>query len=155
MFWAVTVYFGKHVCYSETLVPVYQTTRCPIPDDCSINTHCHVNLRLYIRCIYSIYLLFNGFGATDNTKHLLVPSGLSVCPPGNSTRSAAPIWTLELGIVVNSQQRCDCVVLCQLGSSDRKFPKSYCYSYLYYLPNIVLLIKSRRMRWAGHVARMG
>jgi stalled ribosome rescue protein Dom34 len=25
---------------------------------------------------------------------------------------------------------------------------------LYYLPNIVRLIKSRRMRWAGHVARM-
>jgi hypothetical protein len=26
---------------------------------------------------------------------------------------------------------------------------------LYYLPNIVRVIKSRRMRWAGHVARMG
>jgi hypothetical protein len=26
---------------------------------------------------------------------------------------------------------------------------------LYSSPNIVLLIKSRRMRWAGHVARMG
>ena len=26
---------------------------------------------------------------------------------------------------------------------------------LYSLPNIVLVIKSRRMRWAGHVARMG
>jgi hypothetical protein len=26
---------------------------------------------------------------------------------------------------------------------------------LYSLPNIVRLIKSRRMRWAGHVARMG
>jgi hypothetical protein len=25
---------------------------------------------------------------------------------------------------------------------------------LYYTPNIVLVIKSRRMRWAGHVARM-
>jgi len=25
---------------------------------------------------------------------------------------------------------------------------------LYYLPNIVRVIKSRRMRWAGHVARM-
>ena len=26
---------------------------------------------------------------------------------------------------------------------------------LYYLPNIVRVIKSRRMSWAGHVARMG
>jgi hypothetical protein len=28
-------------------------------------------------------------------------------------------------------------------------------NYLYYLSNIVLVVKSRRMRWAGHVARMG
>ena len=26
---------------------------------------------------------------------------------------------------------------------------------LYYSPNIVCVIKSRRIRWAGHVARMG
>jgi hypothetical protein len=26
---------------------------------------------------------------------------------------------------------------------------------LYFLPNIVRVVKSRRMRWAGHVARMG
>jgi len=26
---------------------------------------------------------------------------------------------------------------------------------LYYLPNILRVIKSRRMRWVGHVARMG
>jgi hypothetical protein len=26
---------------------------------------------------------------------------------------------------------------------------------LYSLPNIVRIVKSRRMRWAGHVARMG
>jgi hypothetical protein len=26
---------------------------------------------------------------------------------------------------------------------------------LYYLPNIVRVVKSRRMRWAGYVARMG
>jgi hypothetical protein len=26
---------------------------------------------------------------------------------------------------------------------------------LYSLPNIIRIIKSRRMRWAGHVARMG
>ena len=26
---------------------------------------------------------------------------------------------------------------------------------LYYSPNIVRVVKSRRMRWAGHVARMG
>ena len=29
------------------------------------------------------------------------------------------------------------------------------YVYLYSSPNIVRVIKSRRMRWAGHVARMG
>ena len=28
-------------------------------------------------------------------------------------------------------------------------------SYLYSSPNIVRVVKSRRMRWAGHVARMG
>ena len=28
-------------------------------------------------------------------------------------------------------------------------------NYLYYSPNIVGVMKSRRMRWAGHVARMG
>jgi len=28
-------------------------------------------------------------------------------------------------------------------------------NYLYSSPNIVLVIKWRRMRWAGHVARMG
>ena len=26
---------------------------------------------------------------------------------------------------------------------------------LYFLPNIVQVVKSRRLRWAGHVARMG
>jgi hypothetical protein len=28
-------------------------------------------------------------------------------------------------------------------------------NYLYSLPNIVWVVKSRRMRWAGHVAHMG
>jgi hypothetical protein len=28
-------------------------------------------------------------------------------------------------------------------------------NYLYFSPNLVRVIKSRRMRWAGHVARMG
>ena len=31
----------------------------------------------------------------------------------------------------------------------------YVYDDLYSLPNIVWVVKSRRMRWAGHVARMG
>jgi hypothetical protein len=26
---------------------------------------------------------------------------------------------------------------------------------LYYSPNIIRMIKSKRIRWAGHVARMG
>ena len=29
------------------------------------------------------------------------------------------------------------------------------FNYLYSSPNIVRVIKSRRMRWAGHVARLG
>jgi hypothetical protein len=29
------------------------------------------------------------------------------------------------------------------------------FNYLYSSPNIIRVIKSRRMRWAGHVARMG
>ena len=37
--------------------------------------------------------------------------------------------------------------------------KVFCFveelSDLYILPNIVRVVKSRRMRWAGHVARMG
>jgi hypothetical protein len=28
-------------------------------------------------------------------------------------------------------------------------------NYVYSLPNIVRMVKSRRMRWAGHVVRMG
>ena len=31
----------------------------------------------------------------------------------------------------------------------------YYYYYYYSLPNIVRVVKSRRMRWVGHVARMG
>jgi hypothetical protein len=30
-----------------------------------------------------------------------------------------------------------------------------CHNYLYSSPNILRVIRSRRMRWAGHVARMG
>jgi len=36
----------------------------------------------------------------------------------------------------------------------RKVHKGELYD-LHCLPNIILVIKSRRMRWAGHVARMG
>jgi transcription termination factor 2 len=38
--------------------------------------------------------------------------------------------------------------------SWRKFYNDEFHS-LYFSPNIVRMIKSRRMRWAGHVARMG
>jgi hypothetical protein len=38
--------------------------------------------------------------------------------------------------------------------SRRKLHDDELYS-LYSSPNIVRVIKSRRMRWAGHVARMG
>jgi hypothetical protein len=43
------------------------------------------------------------------------------------------------------------------GEEDRSWRKMHndeLHS-LYSLPNIVKVIKSRRMRWAGHVARMG
>jgi hypothetical protein len=36
----------------------------------------------------------------------------------------------------------------------RKLHNGELYS-LYFAPNIILVIKSRRVRWAGHVARMG
>jgi hypothetical protein len=39
------------------------------------------------------------------------------------------------------------------GLSIRHFTK--CLNDLYSLSNIVRVVKSRRMRWAGHVARMG
>jgi hypothetical protein len=38
--------------------------------------------------------------------------------------------------------------------SWRKLQKDELHS-LYFSPNIVMVIKSRRMRWARHVARMG
>ena len=43
------------------------------------------------------------------------------------------------------------------GTSNREWRKLHNeeLSDLYSLPNIVRVVKSRRMRWAGHVARMG
>ena len=38
---------------------------------------------------------------------------------------------------------------------QRTFPKQEEFSDLYSLPNIVRVVKSRKMRWAGHVARIG
>jgi hypothetical protein len=37
----------------------------------------------------------------------------------------------------------------------RRFPCLWKKADLYSSPNIIRVIKSRRMRWAGHVARMG
>jgi hypothetical protein len=46
-----------------------------------------------------------------------------------------------------------CVNLfCNLSKCNLLF---FSYFDLYHSPNIVRLIKSRRMRWAGHVARLG
>jgi hypothetical protein len=39
--------------------------------------------------------------------------------------------------------------------SEEKFSYIACVHDLYSSPNIVRVVKSRRMRWAGHVARMG
>ena len=43
----------------------------------------------------------------------------------------------------------NCVVLCTVLLHNEELND------LYSLPNIVRVVKSRRMRWAGHVARMG
>ena len=45
----------------------------------------------------------------------------------------------------------------QEGRGNREWEKlnNEEFSELYSLPNIVRVVKSRRMRWAGHVARMG
>ena len=40
-------------------------------------------------------------------------------------------------------------------TGDRRKLHNEEHSDLYSLPNIVRVVKSRRMRWAGHVARMG
>jgi len=50
--------------------------------------------------------------------------------------------------------------MCQRGSVvvetiARDGNYQHCILILYTAPNIVRVIKSRRMRWAGHVARMG
>ena len=42
---------------------------------------------------------------------------------------------------------CGCLLLRKLHNEELRD--------IYTLPNIVLVVKSRRMRWAGHVARMG
>jgi hypothetical protein len=44
-----------------------------------------------------------------------------------------------------------------MGRGDREWRKVHNEepNDLYSLPNIVRVVKSRRMRWAGHVARMG
>jgi len=49
-----------------------------------------------------------------------------------------------------------CPVLKSSNTENYFFAISYCsVCDLYSSPNIVRMIKSRRMRWAGHVARMG
>jgi hypothetical protein len=59
---------------------------------------------------------------------------------------------------VNFLKQCYLVPLC-LGLRDevtREWRKLYEeLSYLYSLPNIVLVVKSGIMKWAGHVVRMG
>ena len=33
---------------SQTLVPIYQTTQYHISEDCSVNMHCHTNIKSHI-----------------------------------------------------------------------------------------------------------
>ena len=47
-----------------------------------------------------------------------------------------------------------CCVLCRRRGEWRKLHNEELRD-LYSLPNIVRVVKSRRVRWAGHVARMG
>jgi hypothetical protein len=42
----------------------------------------------------------------------------------------------------------------QVSGEWRKLPNEEL-NYLYSLPNILRVVKSKRMSWAGHVARMG
>jgi hypothetical protein len=54
-----------------------------------------------------------------------------------------------------------CMYVCRIFGPKREEDGSWRYLHndevhsLYCSPNIVRVIKSRRMRWAGHVARMG
>ena len=50
-------------------------------------------------------------------------------------------------VTTNSLTQCHCVVLTARNTTAL--------SPVCFKPNIVRVIKSRRMRWAGHVARMG
>jgi hypothetical protein len=49
-------------------------------------------------------------------------------------------------------------ILCSLpvtSTSSFHLYQTFCLGSLYSSPNIIRVIKSRKMRWAGHVARMG
>jgi hypothetical protein len=52
---------------------------------------------------------------------------------------------------------CDRVIPAQWSKNTRDYIQMYLYlEFIIYLsPDIITQVKSRRMRWAGHVARMG
>jgi hypothetical protein len=47
------------------------------------------------------------------------------------------------------------VYCCKRIFRYRPNPETFGYTFIYCAPNIIRVIKSRRMTWAGHVARMG
>ena len=65
--------------------------------------------------------------------------------------------SLDLSLIINGLSDHDAKIITSLHTHTHTHTHIYIYIYIYIYssPNIVRVIKSRRMRWAGHVARMG
>jgi hypothetical protein len=66
-----------------------------------------------------------------------------------------PTWIRSDKSVVRRFRRCAKVTECTFTNIDSLCLHNEELNGLYSLPNIMRVIKSRRLRWAGHVARMG
>ena len=106
----------------------------------------------------------NSWNCPHSVKRVrrITKSGCSlcrVCPSlrmeqlGSHWTNFHEIWYLNIvrNTVENNQ------VTLKLNKNNRYFTwrSVYIFYPVYSLPNIVRVVKSRRMRWAGHVARMG
>ena len=65
--------------------------------------------------------------------------------------------TMRTSLTVECRVHCACVTLCTVSYVTGEWWRLHNEELndLYSSPNIVRVIKSKRMRWAGHVARMG